>query len=259
MLTLRSREGLVHMVYGSKLLIIDDDQVLTHALQLYLAHAGYQVILAANGPDGLQRFYSEHPDLVILDIQLPQLDGWQVCRRIRDLCDVPIVMLTACSQPPQRVSGLKMGADDYVVKPFSLKELEARIDAILRRTSRSRQGAGHIVYSDDALTISSDQNQVWLRGALLSLTRTELRLLLLLAENSGRLVTHRQMLQQVWGPEYIDDIDYTKRYICQLRQKIEDDPSDPQYIVTERGLGYRFCRRAAQRSLVSQPLPQSTP
>ncbi len=230
------------MAEGTKLLIIDDDQTLVNALKLYLAKVGYQVLVASNGLEGLQVLYNERPDLVLLDIMMPKLDGWEVCKRIREMSDVPIIMLTARDQEADRVMGLKMGADDYVAKPFSLKELEARLEAVLRRTRLPPPVRGRILYCDAYLSIDSERWEVRRNGELVDLTPTELRLLLVLAEHAGRVMTHQQLLEQVWGAEYVDETDYTKLFIWRLRQKIEPDPSNPRYILTERGLGYRFSK-----------------
>jgi two-component system KDP operon response regulator KdpE len=230
---------------ATRLLIIDDDLTLVNALKLYLTKAGYLVITAGNGLEGLQALYNERPDLVVLDIMMPKMDGWEVCKRIREMSDVPIIMLTARDQETDRVMGLKMGADDYVAKPFSLKELEARLEAVLRRTRMPPPSRGRVLYSDDYLTIDSERWEVRRAGQLVELTPTELRLLLVLSENAGRVLTHQQLLEQVWGPEYVEETDYTKLFIWRLRQKIEADPANPRYIQTERGLGYRFVRQPA--------------
>lgn len=230
------------MPEGTKLLIIDDDQTLVTALKLYLAKLGYQAITANNGLEGLQALYSERPDIVLLDIMMPKLDGWEVCKRIREMSDVPVIMLTARDQETDRVMGLKMGADDYIAKPFSLKELEARLEAVLRRTRLPPPTRGRILYCDEYLSIDSERWEVRRNGELVDLTPTELRLLLVLAENAGRVMTHQQLLEQVWGSEYVDETDYTKLFIWRLRQKIEADPANPRYILTERGLGYRFAK-----------------
>ena len=229
----------------ARLLIIDDDTTLVAALEMYLSREGYQVHLAENGSEGLKSFYALRPDLVILDVMMPQMDGWETCRRIRELSTVPIIMLTAKGLETDRVMGLKLGADDYVPKPFSLKELVARIEAILRRTRRSESAnKPGVLYVSDDLVIDSERWEVMRHGEPVDLTSTELRLLFYLAENAGHVLSHRQMLEQVWGPEYIDNVDYTKLYVWRLRQKIEDDPSSPRYILTERGLGYRMARPA---------------
>ena len=224
----------------ARLLIVDDDVKLVEALELYLGKAGYEVIAAKDGLEGLQKMYVHRPDLIILDIMMPRMDGWEACRRIRELSDVPIIMLTARGQEADKVRGLRLGADDYVAKPFSLRELEARVEAVLRRTRQRPPAEEGVLYADEELVIDSEKWEVLRRGKPVKLTATEKRLLFYLAENAGRTLTHRQILERVWGPEYVDDVDYVKIYIWRLRQKIEEDPRQPKYIVTERGIGYRF-------------------
>ena len=227
----------------ARLLIIDDDTTLVNALEMYLSREGFDVHLAANGAEGLKAFYALRPDLVVLDVMMPQMDGWETCRRIRELSTTPIIMLTAKGQETDRVMGLKLGADDYVPKPFSLKELVARIEAILRRTRRAESAnRSGVLYVNDDLVIDSERWEVRRGGDPIDLTSTELRLLFYLAENAGHVLSHQQLLEQVWGPEYVDNVDYTKLYIWRLRQKLEIDPSAPRYILTERGIGYRLAR-----------------
>jgi two-component system KDP operon response regulator KdpE len=225
-----------------KLLIIEDDNKLVGALEVYFTQAGYQVIAAENGREGLQKLYDERPSIVILDIAIPKLDGWEVCRRIRELSDVPIVMLTARTLEDERVKGLKLGADDYVVKPFSLKELEARLEAVLRRSREARPQKTGILFTDGELVVDADRLAVTRGGKHVDLTPTELRLMLYLAENTGRVLTHQQILGKIWGDDFTEDVDYVKLFVYRLRRKIERDPKDPQYILTERGIGYRFVR-----------------
>lgn len=184
--------------------------------------------------------FAERPDLVLLDIMMPRLDGWDVCRRIREASDVPIIMLTARGQEAERVRGLQMGADDYVIKPFSLRELEARIESVLRRSRLPPTTQKRVLYRDDELIIDSETWVVSRQGKPVELTATERRLLFYMAENRGAVLPTSRILERIWGEEYIDDVDYVKLYVWRLRQKIEPDPSDPTYIVTERGLGYRF-------------------
>jgi len=224
------------------LLVIDDDAKLVEALKLYLTNAGYEVIAAADGLEGLRKMYAHRPDLIILDVMMPRMDGWEACRRIREISDVPIIMLTARGQESEKVRGLRLGADDYVAKPFSLRELEARVEAVLRRTRLAPSTKGDILYADDELVIDAERWEVSRGGKPLELTATERRLLFYLAENAGRILTHRQILEKVWGPEYIDDVDYVKLYIWRLRQKVEEDPRQPRYILTERGIGYKFAK-----------------
>jgi DNA-binding response OmpR family regulator len=225
-----------------KLLIIDDDNELVEAIKLYLGRAGYGIVTAADGLQGMQQMYSQRPDLIILDVMMPTMDGWETCRRIREISDVPVIMLTARGQETDRVMGLKLGADDYVAKPFSLKELEARVEAVLRRTRLAPPGEGRILYADDNLVIDSERLEVSKGGEWVQLTATEQRLLFYLAENAGRILANEQILEAVWGKEYVDEADYVKLYIWRLRQKIEEDPRQPQYILTERGIGYRFAK-----------------
>lgn len=224
----------------AKLLIIEDDEKLVEALDLYLRKAGYDVITASTGVEGLKELFEKQPDLVILDIMLPKMDGWKACRRIREVSDVPIIMLTARGQEEDKIRGLKMGADDYVAKPFSLRELSARVEAVLRRTYIPPPTKKAPLYADEQLVIDSYKRKVSIRGEPVKLTATEQRLLFLLAENAGRTLTFEQILRMVWGPEYINDVDYVRLYIWRLRQKIEPEPSNPRYILTEHGIGYRF-------------------
>jgi len=228
------------MADKGRLLIVEDDTDLVKALELYFSRAGWQVLVARNGLEGLQKLYDERPNVVILDIAMPKMDGWEVCRRIRELSDVPIVIFTARVQEDERVKGLKLGADDYVVKPFSLKELEARVDAVLRRARAGKPQKVGILFANEDLVIDADRLMVTRSGKHIDLTPTELRLLLLLAENVGRVLTHRQILEKIWGAEYADDLDYVKLFIYRLRRKIEADAEKPVYILSERGIGYRF-------------------
>ncbi|MFQ6058485.1 MAG: response regulator transcription factor [Anaerolineae bacterium] len=225
-----------------KLLIIDDDPKLVEGLGLYLRTLGYEVISAPDGRSGLQQFYGQRPDLVILDLMMPRMDGWEVCQRIREVSDAPIIMLTARGQQMDRVMGLKMGADDYVSKPFDLKELEARVEAVLRRTRLSSPAMEGVRYVDGRLVIDPGQQVVLRDGEPLNLTPKERRLLFYLAAHAGQTLSVRQILRGVWGPQYEDATDSVKFYIWRLRQKIEDNPKDPHYILTEWGLGYRFAK-----------------
>jgi two-component system KDP operon response regulator KdpE len=225
----------------ARLLLIDDDATLTKALEIYLSRGAYEVHIANNGAEGLRQLYGLHPDLVVLDVMMPQLDGWETLQRIREMSTIPVIMLTAHGQESDRIKGLRMGADDYVPKPFSLKELEARIEAVLRRTkNNSDEKDARVLYVTGDLLIDAERWEVQKNGERVDLTSTELRLLFYLAANAGRVLSHQQILQEVWGPEYVDNIDYTKLFIWRLRQKIEDDPSQPRYILTERGIGYRM-------------------
>jgi len=208
---------------------------------MYFTRAGYETSSASSGTEGLRELYRFHPDLVILDIMMPQMDGWETCRRIREMSNVPIIILTARIQETDRIIGLRLGADDYIGKPFSVKELEARVEAVLRRSKQTRDGVeGHVLYITEDLVIDAERWEVLRNGQHVELTAIELRLLFYLAENAGRVLSHRQILEQVWGPEYVNNTDYVKLFIWRLRNKIEVDPAEPRYILTERGIGYRM-------------------
>jgi two-component system KDP operon response regulator KdpE len=223
------------------LLVIDDDRDLSQMLKAQLERKDYRVVVAASGREGLQKAYQVRPDLVILDIMMPGMDGWEVCRRLRELSNVPIIMLTARSMKGDVVKGLESGADDYLTKPFSDTELDARIQAVLRRSNKNgRSNTRSAFYSNGHLSIDFDRRIVTVRGERVDLTPTEFKLLACLVRNEGRVLPHRYLLTEVWGLEYADDVDYVKLYIRYLRLKIEDNPSDPVYILTEWGVGYRF-------------------
>jgi len=230
------------MAMRRKLLIIEDDVDLVRALEHYFSGADFDVVSALDGREGLQKLYDERPDLVILDIAIPRLDGWQVIQRIRELSEVPIIILTARIREEERVRGLRLGADDYVVKPFSLKELEARVGAVLRRAHEGKAGRTGVLFNDGELVVDADRLAVTRSGKRIDLTPTELRLLLYMAENTGRVLTHQQILERIWGPDYTENVDYVKLFVYRLRRKIETDPKRPDYIVTERGIGYRFVK-----------------
>ena len=227
-----------------KILLIEDEEKLAGYLQLWLEQVGYSCAWCGDGMSGLKKATDWQPDLVILDLALPDMDGWQVCRRLREAGRVPIIMVTARGEEADRVRGLKMGADDYVVKPFSLPELVARVEAVLRRASSPSSHRPALLFHQDTLDVDLEEHKVWVDSKPVKLTPTEFRLLAYLVENHGRLLTHRQILQAVWGPEYGDDIDSLRMYIRSLRQKIEI-PTKPEggrsrYITTEYGVGYRF-------------------
>lgn len=222
-----------------KILVIDDDRTLLGLLRQSLEKAGYRFIGVTNGINGLQSVYKDQPDLVILDVMLPRMDGWETCLRIREVSQVPIIMLTAKEEEADKVKGFESGADDYVTKPFSFAELTARVGAVLHRSRRGKPAEVPRVYIFDELVVDVDHKEVSALGQPVDLTPTEFELLVCLAENAGRTVTHEQLLARVWGDEYVDT-GYVKRYIWYLRRKIERDPSNPEYIITERGFGYRL-------------------
>lgn len=227
-----------------QILVVDDDYRLLEALTMFLDKNGYAVSAAADGHEGLQCFSQLQPDLVVLDIMMPVMDGWELCKRIREVSDTPVIVLTARGQEYDKIKGLKMGADDYLVKPFSLRELEARIAAVLRRTHLTTKVAVNtVIYQDGTLTVDSARWLVLRDGMPIALTATERRVLFFLVENAGNIVPTELILRAVWGSEYQDESDYVKLYIWRLRQKIEADPEHPEYLMTERGVGYRFAGR----------------
>ncbi|MCD6518772.1 MAG: response regulator transcription factor [Anaerolineae bacterium] len=224
------------------LLLVEDDFQLRMALRLYLGTQGFHVLCAADGLAGLRLFYEEHPQIVLLDIMIPKMNGWDLCQRIREVSEVPIIIVSACGREEEKVRGLKLGADDYIVKPFSMRELVARIDAVLRRSHSETVRTGHWpAFTDEELFIDGNRWEVRRNGKPLSLTALEMRFLLYLVKNANRVLTHQQILEHVWGREYTDALGYTKQFVWRLRRKIEQDPEHPKYIVTEKGIGYRFC------------------
>lgn len=228
------------MTTQGTVLVIDDDKTLLRLLQEALSKAGYQVILTSNGIDGLQEMYARQPDLVLLDVMMPRMDGWETLSRIRQISRVPVIMLTAKDGEQEKVRGFSLGVDDYVTKPFSFAELVARAGAVLRRAHTSVPAAKNKRYSSGDLVLDVDAHRVTKGGKLVELTPTEFRLLETLAEHAGRVLTHEQLLEKVWGYDAGEDTGYIKRYIWYLRQKLEDDPTNPQHILTERGFGYSF-------------------
>ncbi len=228
-----------------KILVVDDDPALVRMVQRALTETGSSVITATNGQDGLRRFYDQRPDLVILDIVMSKMDGWETCRSIRQMSNVPIIMLTAQGSDADIMRGLDYGADDYVVKPFSIDVLLARVRAVLRRAALPAEESQAITYHDDYLLIDLDKRRIVVNGQPIKLTATEYKLLAYLVQNAGRVLSFEQILQHVWGWEYRDSTDYVHVYVSHLRQKIEPDPKQPRYIVTEHGVGYVFERQAA--------------
>lgn len=224
------------------IVVIDDDTVLLGLLRQSLERAGYVVETAANGLAGLQSAYNVHPDLVVLDVMMPRMDGWEVCARLREVSKVPIIMLTAKDAESDKLRGFHLGIDDYVTKPFSFAELTARIAAVLNRAREPQPAGRPRIYQVGDLVIDLESLRVTKKGIAVSLTPTEFRLLAVLAENAGRVLTHEQLLEHVWGYDAVGDTGYVKRYIWYLRQKLEDDPNNPRYVLTERGFGYSFRR-----------------
>lgn len=220
------------------ILLIDDDKTLLELLSGHLQAAGYHPLVASDGSSGLRLAAETRPELVVLDVMMPDLDGWEVCRRLRDKSSVPIIMLTAKGEEIDKLRGFRLGVDDYVTKPFSFAELTARVGAVLARATQPPVST-HRAASGD-LTIDFDQHRVTVAGRSIDLTPTEYRLLETLAHHAHRTVPTEQILAEVWGSEYAGEIDHVKHYIWALRKKIEADPGDPEHIITERSFGYRF-------------------
>jgi len=226
-----------------KTLIIDDDAIFLKLVDRVLTQQGYEVFTAGSGTEGLRLLFNQKPDIVLLDVAMPRMDGWQVCQRIREIADVPIIMLTGKQKAEEDVvRGLDYGADEYIFKPVGNRELVARVRAVLRRLELPSSGEATraVTYADDFLTVDIAERKVTARGERVKLTPREFRLFALLVENAGRILTHKQLLEKVWGWEYTDDLDYVRIYISHLRQKIETDPARPRYIITEPGVGYHF-------------------
>ena len=221
-------------------LVVDDEPRLVDVLRMNLEVEGYRVLEADNGLEALERLKADLPDLVVLDVMMPELDGFETLRRIREVSSVPVIMLTVRNEESDRIRGLEIGADDYLTKPFSPRELQTRIKALLRRTFTPAPPRKTRIVVDDNLTIDFSRHEVIVRGQKVALRPTEFRLLYHLVHNAGRLMTHQALLSKVWGPEYRDEGHYLRLYITYLRQKLERDPAEPVYILTERGMGYRF-------------------
>jgi two-component system KDP operon response regulator KdpE len=205
-----------------------------------LEQDGFQVITAYNGKEALEQVRTQLPDLVLLDIMMPDINGFEVLKKIREVSSVPVIMLTAKGEEDDRIQGLELGADDYITKPFSPRELVSRIKAVLRRTKAFKEDQIDIIKVDDRLTIDFSRREVWVEGKKVDLRPTEYRLLYHLVKNAGWVNTHEQLLSKVWGFEYQDEPHYVRLYVNYLRKKLEEDPSNPKYILTERGVGYRF-------------------
>jgi DNA-binding response OmpR family regulator len=222
------------------ILIADDETRMRRFIKMNLDLEGYRVIEASNGLEALDRVREDLPDLVLLDVMMPELDGFETLRIIRETSTVPVIMLTVRDEEEDKVKGLELGADDYVTKPFSPRELSSRIKAVLRRTEMDNPDTSSLVVVDDYLQIDFGKRQVFAGGQEVKLRPTEYRLLYHLVQNAGQVMTHEMILNKVWGYEYRDESQYVRLYITYLRQKIEPDPGNPRYILTERGVGYRF-------------------
>jgi two-component system, OmpR family, KDP operon response regulator KdpE len=222
------------------ILMVEDEAGLRNAVRLYLEMEGYRVVTAVDGEEGLTKTREDLPDVILLDVMLPGIDGFETLRRLRRFSSAPVLIITAKGDENDVVKGLRLGADDYVRKPFGQAELASRIQAVLRRTSAAAAEDDTAIVVDDYLTLDFVRHEVFAGGEKVQFRPTEYRLLYHLATNPGRVQTYEQLLAKVWGPEYRDEDNYVRLYITYLRKKIEPDPAHPRYILTERGLGYRF-------------------
>ncbi|HEX6139957.1 MAG TPA: response regulator transcription factor [Candidatus Limnocylindria bacterium] len=222
-----------------RVLLVDDDRSLLELLADYLRRQGHEVRAAATGQEGITVAAEWQPDLVLLDVTMPGLDGWQVLSRLRSASPVPVIMLTARGDEPEILRGFAGGTDDYVTKPFSFAQLGARIKAVLDRSPRGREASSGILRGAD-LEVDLDRHRVLRGGEPIDLTPTEFRILVTLLREPGRVLSARQIVAAVWGSEYADETGYIRRYVWHLRRKLEDDPRQPRYILNERSVGYLF-------------------
>ncbi len=229
-----------YILKDRRILVVDDEERMVRFIRLNLEHDGFRVVEAYNGTQAINKVRSSLPDLILLDVMMPDIDGFEVLRIVREVSSVPVIMLTAKGEEDDRVRGLELGADDYITKPFSPRELVSRVKAVLRRT-QTASGVSHgMIEVDERLKLDFDRREVWVDDKLVQLRPTEYRLLYHLVQNAGWVISHDQLLAKVWGYEYRDEPHYVRLYINYLRKKLEVDPSDPKYILTERGVGYRF-------------------
>ncbi|NLE99350.1 MAG: response regulator transcription factor [Anaerolineales bacterium] len=239
------------------ILVVDDEPRMTRFIRMNLDLEGFRVIEAHTGMEALEKVRVHLPDLVIMDVMMPEMDGFETLRMLREVSTVPVIMLTVRADEEDKVRGLELGADDYVTKPFGPRELVSRVRAVLRRTRGPASPDEAIVRIDERLSVDFNNREVIVEGQRVKLRPTEFRLLYYLIENAGWVVPHEMLLAKVWGYEYREEIQYLRLYITYLRQKIEPDPANPRYIFTERGTGYRFVdfRRDAASPATATPAP----
>ncbi len=234
------------------ILVVDDEPRMTRFIRMNLELEGYRVIEAHNGLEALDKVRTNLPSLVILDVMMPELDGFETLKILREISNVPVIMLTVRADEEDKVRGLELGADDYVTKPFGARELTSRVKAVLRRTEGPLAPEEAILRIDDRLSVDFNNHEIITEGECVKLRPTEFRLLYHLIENAGWVVPHEMLLAKVWGYEYREEIHYLRLYVAYLRQKIEPDPSHPRYILTERGVGYRFVDFRKEQSIGGQ-------
>jgi len=232
---------------GARILVVDDEPQIRRSLQVNLEGRGYAVETAETGELAIQAFHNRRPDVIILDLLLPGIGGVEVVRRIRELSPVPIIVLSAMGEEARKVDALELGADDYMTKPFGMDELLARIRSLLRRAAGAQ--SAQPVFTAKGLCVNFDRREVTLDDKPIKLTPTEYDLLKYMIEHSGKVLTHRMLLQEVWGQAYVDQAQYLRVFVGQLRKKIEQDPTRPRFILTDPGVGYRFCAEPDDESL----------
>ena len=228
------------MAKKTEILVVDDEPRIRMFIRANLEARGYEVHLAQDGIEAIEVAERVLPDVIVLDVNMPRMDGIEACRRIREWADMPIIILSVRGDEKDKVRALDEGADDYVTKPFGIEELLARIRVALRRSAGTTIAAP--LFTAEDLEVDLSKRLVKRRGQVLKLTGTEYELLAYLVSNAGKVLTHRELLHNVWGPEYGDEREYVRVFIGQLRRKIEDDPSNPRFVVTEPRIGYRFVK-----------------
>ncbi|HEX7601659.1 MAG TPA: response regulator [Polyangiaceae bacterium] len=228
------------MTQGPLILIVEDESQMLRFLRGSLSTHGYRLVETTSGADGLAQAAARNPDVILLDLGLPDLDGLEVTRRLREWTRTPIIVLSARGQDEDKIKALDAGADDYLTKPFSVGELLARIRVALRHVAETASGAPEPVFAVGELRVDLASRRISVGDAEVHLTPTEYRLLAILIKYAGKVVTHRQLLKEVWGPPYVEHTQYLRNFMGQLRQKLEPDPAKPRFIINEPGIGYRL-------------------
>lgn len=226
------------MMQGARILVVDDEPQIRRSLQVSLEEKGYNVVLADDGEKAIHLLNERPPDVIVMDLLMPGMDGIELTQRIRKQSTVPIIFVSAIGEERRKVEALEQGADDYVTKPFGMEELLARIRSLLRRVAGRQQLEP--IFSCGELAVNFDRREVRVKEELIKLTPTEYDLLKYMIQNAGKVLTHRMLLAAVWGPGYVDQAQYLRVFVGQLRKKIEETPAQPRYILTDPGVGYRF-------------------